>query len=250
VSARSMGLFLVLLFCTGRAFAGPCDEALSAEQGLPTILLEKALINPVSFTASDGHAYYLADLMVPEPFGEMGAELLGGGEVYVQALAEKSDRWGRKPAILLDNDRRDLSARLVEAGVAIVKPQLRDFNCLKLLIKLERDARKTTSGLWVVKNVIIDYKSIGYAQIGLYGIVEAELVSVGQTRSRTYLNFGERWTEDLTGIIQRRKLADFSEFGHDLSMIEGRRVRLRGVVQLDDGPQIELKHPAQLELLD
>lgn len=143
--ARFLCLFLVLLFCTGRVLAAPCDEGLSAEQVLPTILLEEALRNPVSFIASDGRTYYLADLMVPEPFGGKGARLLGGGEVYVHALATKSDRWGRRPAILLGRDRRDLSVRLVEAGMAIVKPQLRAFNCLKFLIKLESEARKTTS---------------------------------------------------------------------------------------------------------
>lgn len=239
-----------VLIGIGSSAAGSCDEAEVSEQGLPTVLVDDALASPLKFAASDGAFYYLSDLTFPEAPHAPGQELSGGRQVFVKALVAQKDRWGRLPAILLDHEMSDLSGKLVEGGLAIVKPQLRAFNCLKFLINLESEARRKNVGLWVVKNVINDYKSISYEQIGLYGLVEASVISVGQTRSKTYLNFGERWTEDLTGIIQRGKLADFSEFGHDLSVMKGKRVRLRGVLQLNQGPQIELKHPAQLELLD
>ncbi len=213
-------------------------------------MMEEALANPLRFTASDGEDYYLADLTVPEQALLLTADFSGKRKVRVKAMNTQKDRWGRQAAVLVDPELADLSVRLVKTGMAIVRPQLRAFNCLKFLINLESMARESSAGIWAVKNVIKDYKSISYENIGLFGIVEARLISVGQTRSRTYLNFGERWTEDLTGIIQRAKLADFSEFGHDLSVMEGKRVRLRGIMQLNQGPLIELRHPAQLELLD
>ncbi|WP_063290337.1 MULTISPECIES: thermonuclease family protein [unclassified Pseudovibrio] len=245
-----VAFFCFLLSCIGTVLATPCDERSVLDESLPTIMMEEVLANPLRFTASDGEFYYLADLTMPEQDLLLADDFFEEREVRVKALIEQKDRWGRRPAILVDPELGDLSVWLVKAGMAIVRPQLRAFNCLKFLINLESMAREKNVGLWVIKNVINDYKSISYEQIGLYGIVEAKLISVGQTRSKTYLNFGERWTEDLTGIIQRGTLADFSEFGHDLSVMKGKRVRLRGVMQLNQGPLIELKHPAQLELLD
>ena len=247
---RSVALFYFLLGHMGAVLATPCDEGLLLDESLPTIRMNEVLANPMRFTASDDEFYYLADLTVPEQGLLLIDDFFEEREARVKALRAQKDRWGRRPAILLDPELGDLSVRLVKAGMAIVRPQLRAFNCLKFLINLESVAREKNVGLWVIKNVINDYKSISYEKIGHYGIVEAKLISVGQTRSKTYLNFGERWTEDLTGIIQRGTLADFSEFGHDLSVMKGKRVRLRGVMQLNQGPLIELKHPAQLELLD
>ncbi|WP_208991011.1 thermonuclease family protein [Pseudovibrio sp. Tun.PSC04-5.I4] len=232
------------------ALADPCAEEFHGSlSDLPAVSAHE-ISNPLRFRASDDQLYYFADLGFEQTSGGMFGEGEYSQKYSIFALSASTDRWGRKPAILLDEKRQDFSVRLIKDGMAIVQPQLRSSNCLKLLINLEKIARQKNKGMWFVKSVINDYRSMDYEYYGEYWMVEAILISVGQTRSRTYLNFGQRWTEDLTGIIQRGELEEFSDFGHDLSGLNGKRVRLRGVLQINKGPQIELKHPAQLELLD
>ncbi|KZL20676.1 hypothetical protein PsAD2_01164 [Pseudovibrio axinellae] len=247
---QCLAMVSLIFLSWAEVHAGPCEAGLGDEQVMPRVFMEAVFENPQRFVASDGAPYYLSDLKVIGDDSPEVKKFTANNFVSVKPLADEMDRWGRRPAILLDQNRRDLSSELVESGMAMVRPQFRAFNCLKFLINLERTARREKAGIWAVKNVINDYLSIGYERFGLYEILEVRLISVGQTRSKTYLNFGERWTEDLTGIIQRGMLEEFLEFGHDLSAMSGKRVRLRGVLQMDQGPMIELRHPAQLELLD
>lgn len=216
---------------------------------LPVVSLEDESV-PQRLKGTDGRWYVLADLAIemPERFAAFVQEQKDG--VRLAALERAPDRWGRIAAIPVGADGRDLSHQLILRGIAIVKPQLRDHNCLKSLINFEAAARDENAGVWVFKNVIKDYRSIDYAYWGTYWILEGRVASVGRTRSRLYLNFGERWTEDLTGIIQRKNLEEFEGFGHALSQLDGRRVRLRGVLQMHGGPELALDHPAQLQLLD
>lgn len=247
-----MGLSVIcwLILVPWSALADPCAEEFTGSLGNLPVVNAHEISNPLRFRASDGQLYYFADLGFEQTGGGMVAEGEPSQQYSIFALSSSTDRWGRKPAILLDERRQDFSVRLIKNGIAIVKPQLRSFNCLKYLMNLEKLARQKNKGMWFVKSVINDYRSMDYEYYGEYWMVEALLISVGQTRSRTYLNFGQRWTEDLTGIIQKGKLEEFSDFGHDLSGFNGKRIRLRGVLQINKGPQIELKHPAQLELLD
>ncbi len=251
------GVFLRVLLSLGSFLlwieairAGPCDRTVDEAADLPGVMMSEALARPHKFIASDGVVYYLSDLWVPDRLADGMLSDFDKRFALVMPVASKSDRWGRKPAILIDQNLSDLTEKLVERGLAMVRPQFRAFNCLKFLLNLENEARREKLGLWTDKTLISDGNSIGYEKIGGFEVVEAKLISVGRTRSKTYLNFGERWTEDLTGIIQRGKLSEFSQFGHDLATMKGKHVRLRGVVQLNRGPLIELGHPAQLELLD
>lgn len=216
---------------------------------LPLISIEEEMV-PQRLMGTDGRWYVLADLAIElsERFAAFAREQKGG--VRLAALEVPPDRWGRVAAIPVGADGRDLSHRLVLEGIAIVRPQLRGHNCLKSLINFEAAAREKKAGVWMLKNVIKDYRSIDYAYWGTYWILEGRVASVGRTRSRLYLNFAERWTEDLTGIIQRKHLEEFEGFGHALSQLDGRRVRLRGVLQMHGGPELKLDHPAQLQLLD
>jgi micrococcal nuclease len=74
------------------------------------------------------------------------------------------------------------------------------------------------------------------------------VVSVGNRRTRTYLNFGGRWTEDVTVEIEAR---DRERFGGEagLAALSGWRVRVRGYVEERRGPAIILRSPLQIEKL-
>jgi hypothetical protein len=74
------------------------------------------------------------------------------------------------------------------------------------------------------------------------------VVSVGNRRTRTYLNFGGRWAEDVTVEIEAR---DRDRFGGELGLADlaGWRVRVRGYVEERQGPLIIVRSPMQIERL-
>lgn len=86
------------------------------------------------------------------------------------------------------------------------------------------------------------------SHLGRYVIFEGEVLSVGNRTRRTYLNFGRRWSQDVTVVIEAR---DRERFGgaDDLEALAGRRVRVRGFVEERGGPMVTARHKGQIEVL-
>lgn len=76
------------------------------------------------------------------------------------------------------------------------------------------------------------------------------MVSVGKTRSNTYLNFGPDWSLDFTVMIP---VSDQRSWGPDSfqpDALEGHRIRVRGYLEEWNGALIRVRRPAQIERLD
>jgi len=82
-----------------------------------------------------------------------------------------------------------------------------------------------------------------------FQIVEGLVISTAQVRGQTYLNFGSDYRTDFTVSIARKYRKSFEQAGFDLLALEGARVRVRGWVELYNGPVMWLDHPEALENL-
>ncbi len=80
-------------------------------------------------------------------------------------------------------------------------------------------------------------------------IVEGIIVSAANVRGRIYLNFGTDYKTDFTITIAKRNVKRFTQANIDLLGLEGAHVRIRGWIELINGPSIWADHPAQLEIL-
>jgi hypothetical protein len=65
----------------------------------------------------------------------------------------------------------------------------------------------------------------------------------------TYLNFGRNWTRGFAVTISRRALPAFETAGIALKSLENRRIRVRGWVEGNTGPRIDVRLVGQVELL-
>ena len=63
-----------------------------------------------------------------------------------------------------------------------------------------------------------------------------------------YINFGRRWSEALTVTILKRHERSFAAAGIEPRTLEGRLVRVRGYVDVRNGPVIEASRPEQIEI--
>ena len=80
-----------------------------------------------------------------------------------------------------------------------------------------------------------------------FEVVEGRVVRVGQFGATTYLDFARDWRRRLSVHIPRSAVDDFNLANLSLPDLQGRLIRVRGLVR--DGRTLWLDHPEALELL-
>lgn len=212
-----------------------------------------------TLTLEDGRVLRVAgiepfDLLRPE-LSEAPAELrgrmsalAGGRAVTVQLADGGPDRYGRHPA-LIAADGALLQETLAGEGLAIAFAGGDPLPCFQRILAAETGARAAGRGFWT-ETTLPGARPAALATLtGRFVIFEGKVLSVGNRSTRTYLNFGERWSEDVTVEIAA---GDRAAFGGEagLAALAGQRVRVRGFLEEKGGPMMPISSPMQLEMLD
>jgi endonuclease YncB( thermonuclease family) len=187
------------------------------------------------------------------------AAWLDGREVAARALADKPNRFGRLPARLFAAPPGALGAEIgiaeaiLDAGLARYRPDAAAHPCRDLLLAAEAEARAAKIGLWADPSYAVlpgpDRAAFANPRTGMV-IVEGTPVSLGETASRFYLNFGPRRGGDFAITLPKRGATALEKAGIKVQDLVGRRLRVRGLLDAMFGPQMELTDPDQLELID
>ena len=162
------------------------------------------------------------------------------------------DRYGRLHANAYLPDGRWLQEELVAAGLALVRPEGGIGDCVLTLLKREAAARASGAGFWADSNFLVkrtDDSSL-LARNGLYDLVEGRVVSVGYGSRMVFLDFGRNFRTDFTVMVPNSLVPRLLEAGIALETLEGRPVRVRGVIEDSGGPAIRIADPFALEILD
>ncbi|MBV9078566.1 MAG: thermonuclease family protein [Methylobacteriaceae bacterium] len=200
----------------------------------------------------------LADLRLPErgPAAERSRAVLlslAGSEVNLQ-LGSASDRWGRWPAAvtLAGAAPVKLAELLVAEGLALVDPGPADALCRPALLATEAAARAQKAGIWSEPGWPIPATDLEALRerAGRFAVIEGRIVSIGERRDRTYLDFGRDWSRDFVATVPRRVWAAVARRGMTAAALRGRTVRLRGVVEIRRGPNVEVLAADMLEWAD
>jgi endonuclease YncB( thermonuclease family) len=233
------------------------------------------IIDGRSFVLADGREVRLAAIEVPllplpeessaTPGGAAAKDaldaLVGGDEVVLRRAEAAADRYGRILAYayaVRDGEELFAQGELLAAGYARVADRVGSRACAVELLGREQAARAGKLGLWA--NPYYDVHNAEtpadvLARRGRFALVEGKVVSVRESGSTIYVNFGRHWSEDFTVTIQKRNERNFAAAGVDLKGLAGRRVRVRGWIEARGGdgdsagrgPWIEAAHPEQIE---
>ena len=181
-------------------------------------------------------------------------EFAYGEDVRVYYGGARKDRHGRVLGHLFVNDDKSKWAQhaVIEAGLARVYSFDDNRHCLAELLDAERKARAERRGVWDHAYYAIrdGHKPQKLEQReGHYELVEGRIFGVGDTAHRVYLNFGRDWETDFTAVIDRRAVKHFTALDIDLRDLDDALVRIRGWIDVDDGPRIDVTHPEQIEVL-
>ena len=271
------GIAAFLLLAFGAAFslfeptiaqsAGACS--LDAGERLRV----REIVDGDTVILSDGRQVRLMGTQAPKlPLGRKGfptwplapessarLKKLSLGQMVTLKYGEtRIDRHGRVLAHLFLDDGTWLQRQMVEEGMARVYTFSDNRQCADTLMDAERAARSAKRGIWALPYYAIrDARDINqlHALEGTFQLVEGQVRDARVIKDRLYLNFGDDWRVDFTVTVPPASVRLFTQepwsdlLGSSMPII-GQRLRVRGWVDLYNGPQIVVDHSEQIELLD
>lgn len=178
--------------------------------------------------------------------------ILEGSFVYVHLPSRKS-RWGEIHAVITFETGESLSSFLVKEGKAFVDNGEFHNLCEKKLLKDESNARKQKKGLWKDPQSYLlkawDYKNLLQRQ-GQFMLVEGKIHKVNRHKGSIYLNFGRSWKHNVTLILSLHDFKKEPSKINQLFQLEGKRIRVRGIIDSWYGPTLHLYSLDVLEVLE
>ena len=236
----------LLVLASRDAFAAPCQFE-SQGEGRVT-----AIIDGRSVRLDDGREVRLSGIEPTATTKQALASLLVGRDVTLRSADDTPDRYGRQGGLVfIGESDTPVQAKLLAQGEAIVSAEIADKDCAAALMSSEAEARHQKKGNWADLSAIKNAESPDdiLAGIGRFVVVEGKVLSVRQAGAMTYLNFGRNWTRGFAVTISRRALPAFENAGVVLKSLENRRIRVRGWVEGNTGPRIDVLRAGQVELL-
>lgn len=213
-----------------------------------------------------GRRVLLADLRLPDPADprrpDSAADVparpdarawlgsLVGRAVLVQETGPR-DRWDRVPAVvaLREGGGIDLAELLVAEGLGLVDAGERDGLCRPALLAAEAGARAARRGFWASDRALLpaDRPEMLREAGGRFTLVEGRVVSVGERRDRTYLNFGRDFARDFAVVVPKRIWARLKQAGASATALTGKTIRVRGLLEIRRAPVLEIEAADMLE---
>ncbi|HHY48929.1 MAG TPA: thermonuclease family protein [Alphaproteobacteria bacterium] len=244
--------------------AGACEGLAGGPRGVVT-----AVTDGDTVILDSGLIVRLIGMQAPKlPLGRAGFEpwplaqeakaaleaLVLGKPVELRYGGERLDRHGRALGHLFVSGESELwvQQRMVADGFARVYSFPDNRACLAELFAAESGARAMRLGIWADPYYTVrraDRPEALAALAGRYELIEGRVLLADRVGNRVFLNFGRHWKEDFTAVIDSAALRMFAALGLDPAALDGALVRVRGWLDLDDGPRIEVTHPEQLEVL-
>jgi hypothetical protein len=177
------------------------------------------------------------------------SDLAAGHLVTAAAAVPKRDRYGRTRAqlFMVDDAPVWLQAEMLRRGLARVAIEPDRRECSKELYAAEADARARHAGIWALPQYAIrKADQVSANDLGTFQIVEGRVMSAA-VKSRGYLNFGADWKHDFTATISPQDVKTFRAVGIDPEDYAGKTVRVRGIIEWHNGPEIEIASPDDIE---
>ena len=247
--------------CVAIAALPAAGDARACELAAAETARVAALVDARSIRLADGREVKLAGLELPSAPATPPAVLLAarrfaetllvGREVSLRMVSNETDRYGRPAALVFINgSETPVQYTLLAAGQARLFPDI-DSACLPPLRAQERPAREGRLGLWGDPGYALREAADAAAMradLGRFSVAEGKVVSVRESGATIYVNFGRRWRDALTATILKRDRRIFTAAGMEPKQLEGRIIRVRGHVELRNGPVIAVIRPEQIEI--
>jgi len=183
------------------------------------------------------------------------SDLVLGKTVKLAFGGRKRDRYRRSLAqVFVAEGGKDewVQGALLAEGHARMYGLQESFSCARELLAHEAEARRKHLGLWsndVYRAMPANRPHALMRQRGKYVRVIGSVVSIGRTKSTTYLNFGTDWHSDFTVRISKRVLSASPDFAGVVEGLAAKTIIVRGWIERRGGPLIDLVDASQIEIM-
>ncbi len=217
-----------------------------------------------SFFATDGSEIRLAGILAADP-DTQGADdasaqsrnglraQLAGKSITLAVGTPERDRYGRLVAQVFANGAW-VQGPLLKAGLVRADPDIVSADCASMTLAAEEEARRARAGRWGDGAFTVTTSDALVAaakrKAGSFQIVEGTILTASVIKGRAYFNFGADRRTDFSVTISPEDMKNFRRAKFDVKALAGRRVRVRGWVELYNGPELEIATPAAVERLD
>lgn len=177
-------------------------------------------------------------------------EIAGGASVSLYFGPRREDRHGQVLAHLVTANGLWVQGEMLKAGQAHVYSFADNRALVRQMLAIEAVARLHALGIWKSPRFsVLKADSIGRFEES-FRIVEGRVKSVGERKSRSFVNFSEDWKTDFTLSLTAQSRRALEKDSGGLGDWTGRRIRVRGWLRFWNGPFMEIDHPEQVEFLD
>jgi endonuclease YncB( thermonuclease family) len=227
--------------------------------GIRSVGFAKAL-DGETFTTTDGTQVRLAGVLAPPetrdgalPSTAEAAQAALTASLRTGALTlateASPDRYGRVSAQVFAGGAW-VQGALLRAGVLRVVPDPASAPCTRELIAAENQARDARTGHW--RDGIFSLRTPDQlaGRAGTFQTVEGTVTTATTYKGRGYINFGADYRTDFTVTVAPVDMKTFRSARFDVRKLAGKRVRVRGWVELYNGPEMEIATPAAVETLN
>lgn len=244
ISGAAVVTLILLAGAPGRAQQAACGGEATGNAVVASVLDGR------TFLTTDRREVRLAGIEAPGGKAALETQI-GGKTVTLRRTGE--DRYGRVVAHA-ELEGASVQQHLLRAGAAYVAANVATLAgpkpCADALFAAEAEARQAKRGLWADAELgpksAANRDEILRAK-GRFAVVEGRVLSVRESGGAVYLNFGTYYTRDFSVMLLTRNAPRFAFAPKEL---EGKRVRVRGVVEMRRGPFIEAARPEQIELIE
>ncbi|MGI9508963.1 MAG: thermonuclease family protein [Geminicoccaceae bacterium] len=251
-----MALFLASAVLSFLVAIGSADRALAAES-LTSVAIEVEKVSArAALILGNGSKLCLAGIWVPAPAesSEQSDAWQSAWHDIIEAdtfvirpsQSPGHDRYGCRLANPVTDDGASLQRILVEKGWAAVDPSSApdDVDSIDMLLALEDRARRARRGIWKDPAMLPKQAAELSFGIGTRQIVEGRVKRIFVNDRYVYLNFGADWRTDFTIRLSRKMIG---REGFDADALDGKMLRVRGVLQDSRGPLIDVSNLQQIE---
>ncbi len=195
-------------------------------------VLVQAVAENGELTLEGGQRAVLANLVLAEGAADAIRERVLGQALVMQP--QSTDRHGRVVAVFSGLDGESVQAHVLREGLAMVYAEDAKAELAELMA-LERE------GVWPL---LAADESVPEG----FAVVEGVVRDVALFKKQAYVNFGEDWKTDFTIMIPADVMRRMD--AAVLENLQGKTVRVRGVVHGYYGPRVTLFHPQMMEVMD
>ena len=240
--------------------AAASAPAPAASTPCPLPVIEQVEVGRVDDTGflvlADGRRVTLASVLLPRADEPNAAEARGGlstavaGKTIGLAFDDRTtDRHGALVAHIYVAGSW-LQQSLIADGLARVRTFADTAKCAAPLLTTEKAARDAKRGFWASPDYRIRNAGELDPEIGTFQIVEGKVASVAASKGRVFANFGADYRTDFTITISPRDGKRLAKDGVDPATWTGKQIRVRGWLSRLNGPEIELTHAAQIQIIE